>query len=120
MSVVMALSLMILLLAAACDSESSPEVPSGETPSTSVDQPDVSAPSSTEAPATTQAPATTAAPSENTGSDTTVAPGADEGGVDPYVVAAIIAVVVLVGVGAWFIGRSGGDTETETTIENPQ
>jgi uncharacterized membrane protein YqiK len=37
---------------------------------------------------------------------------------DPLVIAAIIAVVVLVGVGAWFIGRSSGDTET--TVNTPQ
>lgn len=49
--------------------------------------------------------------------DTTVAATTEDGGFDPYIVA-IIAVVVLVGVGAWFIGRSGGDTETETTIDN--
>jgi len=93
-------SLTLVLLVAACDS-------SGETPTTPAEQPDVSAPSSTEAPATTEAPTTTEAPATT-----------DDGGVDPYIVAAIIAAVVLIGVGAWFIGRSsGGNTETETTVD---
>jgi uncharacterized protein HemX len=79
-----------------------------------VDRPDATAPSSTEAPATTEAP-----PANET-SDTTAASNADDEGVDPLVIAAIIAVVVLVGVGAWFIGRSSADTETETTVNTPQ
>lgn len=110
------LSLAIMLLATACDS-------SGETPTTPAELPDVSAPSSTEAPATTEAPTTTKAPATTEAPaavgapDATVAAATDDGGVDPLIVAAIIAVVVLIGVGAWFIGRSsGGDTETDTTI----
>lgn len=98
-------SLTIVLLLAACDG-------SGETPITPAEQPDVSAPSSTEAPATTDAPPASSAP------NSTAATASEDSGVDPYVVAAIIAVVVLIGVGAWFVGRSsGGDTETDTIVD---
>ena len=120
-AIAITLSLMTILLVVACSDQAIPEqtIP-GETPTTSVDQPDAPEPPSTEVPDTTQVPDTTEAPTNEASSDTTIATSAEDEGVDPMVVAAIIAAVVLVGVGAWFIGRSSGDGESDTTINTSQ